>query len=100
MTHPPERLSLVLVDYKGGATFAGMERLPHSAGLITNLSEDLGLVDRMHDALFGELRRRQEILLQAGNLPDVTEYDRRRQEGHPSRRCRACCWWSTSSRSC
>jgi S-DNA-T family DNA segregation ATPase FtsK/SpoIIIE len=83
MIHPPERLSLVLVDYKGGATFAGMERLPHSAGLITNLSEDLGLVDRMHDALFGELRRRQEILLRAGNLPDVTEYDRRRQEGQP-----------------
>ena len=83
MTHPPERLSLVLVDYKGGATFAGMERLPHTAGLITNLSEDLGLVDRMHAALFGELRRRQEILLEAGNLPDVTEYDRRRQEGRP-----------------
>ena len=81
MTHPPERLSLVLVDYKGGATFAGMERLPHTAGLITNLSEDLGLVDRMHDAFFGELRRRQEVLLEAGNLPDVTEYDRRRQEG-------------------
>jgi S-DNA-T family DNA segregation ATPase FtsK/SpoIIIE len=81
MTHPPERLSLVLVDYKGGASFAGMERLPHTAGLITNLSEDLGLVDRMHDALFGELRRRQEVLLEAGNLPDVTEYDRRRQEG-------------------
>ena len=83
MTHPPERLSLVLVDYKGGATFAGLERLPHTAGLITNLSDDLGLVDRMHDALFGELRRRQEILLQAGNLPDITEYDRRRREGRP-----------------
>jgi S-DNA-T family DNA segregation ATPase FtsK/SpoIIIE len=81
MTHPPERLSLVLVDYKGGATFAGLERLPHTAGLITNLSDDLGLVDRMHDALFGELRRRQEILLRAGNLPDVTEYNRRRQAG-------------------
>jgi len=83
MTHPPERLSLVLVDYKGGATFAGLEGLPHTAGLITNLSEDLGLVDRMHDALFGELRRRQEILLRAGNLPDVTEYNRRRQQGQP-----------------
>jgi DNA segregation ATPase FtsK/SpoIIIE, S-DNA-T family len=83
MTHPAERLSLVLVDYKGGASFAGMERLPHTAGLITNLSEDLGLVDRMHDALFGELRRRQELLLAAGNLPDVTEYDRRRQQGQP-----------------
>jgi DNA segregation ATPase FtsK/SpoIIIE, S-DNA-T family len=83
MTHPPERLSLVLVDYKGGATFAGMERLPHTAGLITNLSEDLGLVDRMHDALFGEMRRRQRVLLEAGNVPDITEYERRRRQGQP-----------------
>ncbi len=83
MTHPPERLSLLLVDYKGGATFAGMERLPHTAGLITNLSDDLGLVDRMHDALFGELRRRQQVLLRAGNVPDITDYDRRRSQGQP-----------------
>jgi S-DNA-T family DNA segregation ATPase FtsK/SpoIIIE len=78
MTHAPERLALLLVDYKGGATFAGLEGLPHTAGLITNLSDDLGLVDRMRDALFGELRRRQQLLLEAGNLPNLTEYERRR----------------------
>lgn len=83
MTHPPDRLALLLVDYKGGATFAGMEQLPHTAGLITNLSDDLGLVDRMREALYGELRRRQQILLDAGNLPNVTEYNRRRDAGQP-----------------
>lgn len=78
INHPPERLALVLVDYKGGATFAGLEETPHCAAMISNLSDDDGLVDRLHDALFGEMKRRQQLLAQAGNLPNVTEYNRRR----------------------
>ncbi len=80
-THPPEALSLVLVDFKGGATFAGMASLPHVAGVITNLADDLSLVDRMRDALYGEQRRRQELLKRAGNLASVDEYTRRRDAG-------------------
>ena len=72
--HPPDRLALMLVDFKGGATFAAMEDIPHMAGMITNLQDDLTLVDRMRDALFGEMQRRQEILKEAGNLPNVTAY--------------------------
>ncbi|MCA1691539.1 MAG: FHA domain-containing protein, partial [Actinobacteria bacterium] len=68
ITHPPELLSFVLVDFKGGATFAGMAELPHVAGLITNLEEDQASVDRMRDALFGELRRRQTLLQAAGDV--------------------------------
>ena len=87
MSHAPERLSMVLVDYKGGATFAGLETLPHCAAMISNLSDDSGLVDRLHDALFGEIKRRQHVLADAGNLPDITEYNRRRTGGDP--RCAA-----------
>ncbi len=83
MSHPPERLALVLVDYKGGATFAGLEDLPHCAAMISNLSDDDGLVDRLHDALFGEMKRRQQVLADSGNLPNVTEYNRRRDAGEP-----------------
>lgn len=83
MTHPPERLALVLVDYKGGATFAGMGPLPHTSAMISNLSDDTGLVDRLREALQGEMKRRQEILLETGNLPNVTEYNRRRDAGEP-----------------
>ncbi len=82
-THPPEALSLVLVDFKGGATFAGMARLPHVAGVITNLADDLALVDRMRDALHGELRRRQELLKHAGNLASADDYNLRRAAGEP-----------------
>lgn len=72
--HPPDRLALMLVDFKGGATFASMEDIPHMAGMITNLEDDLTLVDRMRDALTGEMQRRQEMLKRAGNLPNVTAY--------------------------
>ncbi|GGO89189.1 ESX-4 secretion system protein EccC4 [Nocardioides phosphati] len=66
LAHPPEQVNLLLVDFKGGATFAGLAELPHTAGLITNLAGDLALVDRMQDALAGELTRRQELLRTAG----------------------------------
>lgn len=65
-THPSEHLHLVLVDFKGGATFAGLAALPHVAALITNLADDLALVERMEDVLGGELERRQEVLRAAG----------------------------------
>jgi DNA segregation ATPase FtsK/SpoIIIE, S-DNA-T family len=81
VTHPPELLSLVLIDFKGGATFAGMARLPHVAGVITNLQDDLALVDRMRDALAGEQLRRQELLRRAGGLDSVREYQRVRAAG-------------------
>jgi DNA segregation ATPase FtsK/SpoIIIE, S-DNA-T family len=82
INHPPERLALMLVDFKGGATFAAMDHIPHIAGIITNLQDDLTLVDRMRDALFGEMQRRQEVLKAAGNLPNVTEYHELIEAGH------------------
>jgi S-DNA-T family DNA segregation ATPase FtsK/SpoIIIE len=81
VSHPPELLAMVLVDFKGGATFAGMADLPQVAGMITNLQADLALVDRVHDALIGEQLRRQELLRRAGNLDSIREYHRRRAEG-------------------
>ena len=79
--HGPDRLALMLVDFKGGATFAPMEGIPHIAGMITNLQDDLTLVDRMRDALYGEMQRRQEILKRVGNLPNVSAYQARVDAG-------------------
>ena len=81
MTHPPDRLNMVLVDFKGGATFAGMADLPHVSAVITNLSQELTLVDRMQDALSGEMVRRQELLRAAGNVASIRDYDRARAAG-------------------
>lgn len=81
--HSSETLNFVLVDFKGGATFLGLERLAHTSALITNLSEELPLVARMEDALRGELVRRQELLRSAGNFTSVYDYERARAQGAP-----------------
>ncbi|WP_305092340.1 type VII secretion protein EccCa [Prescottella sp. R16] len=80
-THSPDALNLVLVDFKGGATFLGLESAPHVAAVITNLAEELAMVDRMKDALAGEMNRRQELLRAAGNFANVTDYEKARAAG-------------------
>ena len=81
MTHSPEHLNMVLVDFKGGATFAGMSELPHVSAVITNLAQELTLVDRMQDALSGEMVRRQELLREAGNFASIRDYEKARAAG-------------------
>jgi S-DNA-T family DNA segregation ATPase FtsK/SpoIIIE len=81
MTHSPEQLNMVLVDFKGGATFAGMSEMPHVSAVITNLAEELTLVDRMQDALSGEMVRRQELLRAAGNYASIRDYEKARTAG-------------------
>lgn len=81
LTHSPEQLNFVLVDFKGGATFAGMADLPHVSAMISNLESELSLVDRMQDALRGEMTRRQEQLRKAGNYANVTDYEADRVAG-------------------
>jgi S-DNA-T family DNA segregation ATPase FtsK/SpoIIIE len=75
---PPDRLAIVLVDYKGGATFDALVRLPHVVGVITDLDDHLA--DRALRSLHAELRRREAILREHGvadvavlheRLPDV-----------------------------
>ncbi|MFI6823163.1 type VII secretion protein EccCa [Micromonospora sp. NPDC050187] len=79
-THSSEILNLVLVDFKGGATFLGMEKLPHTSAVITNLADELPLVDRMQDALNGEMTRRQEVL-RASGYASLFDYEKARAAG-------------------
>ncbi|MFI8938649.1 type VII secretion protein EccCa [Streptomyces syringium] len=83
VTHSSETLNFVLADFKGGATFTGMSRLPHVAAVITNLADDLTLVDRMRDSITGELQRRQELLRSAGNYANTHDYEKARLAGAP-----------------
>ncbi|MFJ4471704.1 type VII secretion protein EccCa [Streptomyces sp. NPDC089424] len=81
LTNSSETLNFVLVDFKGGATFLGLEELPHTSAVITNLADEVALVERMQDALHGELIRRQELLRAAGNYTSALEYERARAAG-------------------
>lgn len=56
----PAHLNLVLVDYKGGATFDACAALPHVVGTVTDLDDRLA--DRALRSLHAELRRREALL--------------------------------------
>lgn len=73
-THSPEDLNMVLVDYKGGATFAPFADAPHVSGLVTNLVSDASLVDRIYASLSGEVVRRQELLKSGGDFAHIDDY--------------------------
>lgn len=79
--HHPSLLNFLLVDFKGGAAFAELGRLPHCAGLVTNLADHMGLIDRVGQAITAELTRRQELLRQAGNLDSIRDYLAARASG-------------------
>ncbi|MGL6234625.1 MAG: type VII secretion protein EccCa [Segniliparus sp.] len=81
ITHSADSLNLVLVDFKGGATFLGLDGAPQVAAVITNLEEEGDLVDRMGDAIKGEMNRRQELLRSSGNFVNVAFYEAARMNG-------------------
>ncbi len=58
--HSPDRLTFLFVDYKGGAAFADCVKLPHTVGLVTDLSPHL--VRRALTSLRAELRHREHLL--------------------------------------
>ena len=78
----PDALNLLLIDFKGGATFLDFASAPHVAAVITNLSEEAPLVARMGDALSGEMNRRQQLLRTAGCV-SVSAYEAARRAGAP-----------------
>lgn len=70
----PDRLTFLLVDYKGGAAFAECLDLPHTVGLVTDLSPHL--VRRALTSLRAELRYREELLAEHG-AKDLITMERR-----------------------
>ena len=61
---PPDRLTMVLVDYKGGAAFGPLAGLPHTAGVLTDL--DPAGTQRALSSLETEVHRREKILAAHG----------------------------------
>ena len=75
ISHPPDRLAFLLVDYKGGAAFKDCVDLPHTVGLVTDL--DAHLTQRALASLNAELQRRERVLRDAGakDLADLEARD-------------------------
>lgn len=62
--HAPDDVAFVLIDYKGGAAFAGCSDFPHTVGLVTDL--DNHLTSRALISLTAEIRRREAAFAEAG----------------------------------
>ncbi|MCU1479686.1 MAG: phosphopeptide-binding protein [Subtercola sp.] len=72
--YSPDRVTFLFVDYKGGSAFAECVSLPHSVGLVTDLSPHL--VRRALTSLRAELQHR-ERLLGRKKAKDLLELEKR-----------------------
>lgn len=87
VSHSPDMLNLLLVDFKGGPTFLGMGDLPHVSAVITNMEQESHLVSRMREMIDGEIARRFKILREADELSsrydvkDIKDYELLRERG-------------------
>lgn len=74
LTHSPELLNIAFFDFKGSSTAHAIQGFPHVVAAMNNLRNDSLWIDRMGDVLYGEMKRRQQLLDKA-NVGDVAEYE-------------------------
>jgi len=80
-SNPPDAITFVLIDYKGGAAFADCARLPHTVGLVTDL--DPHLTRRALQSLDTELRRRETLFAEIG-AKDLDVYRASQRDDTPT----------------
>ncbi|MFZ4584026.1 MAG: FtsK/SpoIIIE domain-containing protein [Acidimicrobiia bacterium] len=81
LSHSPQRLNFLFVDYKGGAAFAECVELPHAVGMVTDL--DGRLARRVLLSLNAEVRRREHVF-KARGVKDIVEFERVAPEEAPA----------------
>ncbi|WP_181273200.1 FtsK/SpoIIIE domain-containing protein [Brevibacterium oceani] len=73
LARPPRRLRFVLIDFKGGATFAPLQDLPHTDSVLDDF--DSGLAFRALVSVRAEITRRERLLAADGcaHILDLAE---------------------------
>ena len=71
LRYPPERLSLILVDFKGSAGLGPLAQLPHALSVLSNF--DVSAVERALEFLRADIHRR-EVDLQALGVNSYRDY--------------------------
>lgn len=85
--HTPEQLNLILVDYKGEATFDGFEKLNHTVEIISNLSSGKDMISRFEEVMRGAVEKRQAARSELGKrtvgkkFRDAMTYLKARERG-------------------
>ncbi|WP_028472225.1 FtsK/SpoIIIE domain-containing protein [Nocardioides alkalitolerans] len=80
LNNSPERISFLLVDYKGGAAFRECADLPHTVGYITDLTP--ALVQRALTSLGAEITAREHLLGEYG-VKDLVQLEREHPQAAP-----------------
>ena len=75
VANPPDRVTFLLMDYKGGEAFDEFRQLPHTVGLINDF--DAHLAQRALTSLGAEVRRREQILANS-DANDIDQYATKR----------------------
>lgn len=71
LRYPPERLGLILVDFKGSAGLGPLAQLPHALSVLSNF--DMSAVERALEFLRADIHRR-EVDLQALGVNSYRDY--------------------------
>jgi S-DNA-T family DNA segregation ATPase FtsK/SpoIIIE len=71
--YSPDRVTFLLVDYKGGSAFGQCRELPHTVGMVTDLS--IQLARRALTSLVAELKYREHVLSRK-RAKDLIELER------------------------
>ncbi|MBO1266843.1 FtsK/SpoIIIE domain-containing protein [Arthrobacter cavernae] len=71
LSHAPDRVNFLFVDFKGGSGLGPFIDLPHCVGLLTDLNQHA--LERTLMSLRAEVRRREEWLARA-KAPDLIAY--------------------------
>ncbi len=79
-SHPPDRVNLLFIDFKGGSGLGPLTGLPHCVGMLTDLGG--AEVERTLVSLRAEVRRREELLARV-NAPDLAAYESSPAGGPP-----------------
>ncbi|MGH3676758.1 MAG: type VII secretion protein EccCb [Mycobacterium sp.] len=77
LTHSPETVNVAFLDWKMKSAGIVLERFPHVVASVSNLGDEMHLVERMLEALEGELDRRG-ALCAATNCKDLNVYNEKR----------------------
>ena len=62
VTHHPYEINFALIDFKGGAAFNELAKLPHTVGVITDIESNATFAERVIQALSGEIEFRKRVL--------------------------------------
>ncbi|MBP1564366.1 MAG: type VII secretion protein EssC [Oscillospiraceae bacterium] len=90
LRYHPDELAFVLIDYKGGGMSDIFEKLPHTSGVVTNLTESLSSgydqIRRILISLSSEIKRRQ-ILFKKYGVNHIDTYMKLFRQGKADESC-------------